>query len=294
MRYDKDEYEKLIASSRLFSLDKEKEHTAYRREALKMVEYLYCYLLGVNTSKYEPYGKEIAETAKRCIENYDPDTGCFLNYFSSAWKQTYGHLIGKELVRETFKGIHLTEEMERTLKKYIRLAQSMGVNTESSEFDERVAEAMEISVIEAANIRNMIRSKPTSDSGVNEEGEEYSLIDQIDSGNYTDAGMIQYEAAMEFLELLEITFDQLQDRQKPMLAMLITSKLAMAVNENEKLLEVIKGKSFFDEEIFAESLRRGEQIRAKEIAERFGVVEASASRTWKSFRKKIKLENRRY
>ncbi len=293
MLYDRDEYEKLIDSSPLFSLDKEKERTAYKREALKMVEYLYCYLLGVNTSKYEPYGVEIVDTAKRCIENYNPEAGRFLNYFSSAWKQTYGHLVGKELVRETFKGIHFTEDEERNFKKYMRLAQNMGINTESPEFDDRVAEAMGISAAEVENLRYMVTFKPTAGSYVNEEGEEYSLIEQMDSGIYTDAGLIQYETAREFLNLLEHTFDQLQERQKPMLAMLITSKIALLIIEDERLLEFVKSKSFFDNSIFTESLHRGEQIQAKEIAVRFGVAEASASRTWKSFREKVKLEDRR-
>ena len=35
MSYDKDEYEKLISTSPLFSLDKEKQRIAYKREALK-------------------------------------------------------------------------------------------------------------------------------------------------------------------------------------------------------------------------------------------------------------------
>lgn len=46
--FEKDKYERLIDSSSLFSLDKEKERTAYKREALKMVEHLYCYLMSVN------------------------------------------------------------------------------------------------------------------------------------------------------------------------------------------------------------------------------------------------------
>ena len=293
MLYDKDEYEKLIDSSHLFSLDKEKERTAYKREALKMVEYLYCYLMGINTSKYEPYGVEIVDTAKRCIENYNSDAGRFLIYFSAAWKQRYGHLIGKELIRETFKGIHFTEDEERNFKKYMRLAQTMGLNTESPEFDERVAKAMGINISKVDNLRNMINSKPISGSYINEDGEEYSLIDQIDSGNYTDEGIIQYEAAKEFLDLLELTFDQLQERQKRMLSMMITSKIALFVKEDERLLKFIKSKSFYDESIFAESIHRGEQIQAKEIAERFGIVEASASRTWKSFREKVKSGDRR-
>ena len=85
MNYDKDEYEQLIDSSLLFTFDRESEHIAYRREALKMVEYLYCYLMAENIRKYEPFGVEIVDTAKRCIENYKPELGRFLNYFSSAW-----------------------------------------------------------------------------------------------------------------------------------------------------------------------------------------------------------------
>lgn len=288
MGFEKDEYEKLIDSSILFSLDKEKEHTAYRREVLKMVENLYCYLMAVNKSKYEPYGVEIVDTAKRCIENYNADTGRFLNYFASAWKKTYGHIVGKELVRETFKGIHFTEDEERNFRKYMRLAQNMGVDTSSSEFDERVAEAMGISISDLDDLRNMINCKPTSGSKVNEEGEEYSIIEQLDDGKYADSGVMQFETTKEFVELLELTFNQLQERQKPMLAMLITTKIAFLAIENEKLLSFLRQKTFFDEEIFNETIENGVQIQAKDIADRFGVREASASRSWKRFKEDLK------
>ena len=222
------------------------------REALKMVEYLYCYLMAVNTNRYEPYAMEIVDTAKRCIENYDPATGRFLNYFASAWKQSYGHLVGKELVRETYKGIHFTEEDERNFRKYMRLAQNMGIDTESQEFDEKVAEAMGITVDEVNNLRGMVNCRPTSGKNVNEEGEEYSLIDQLDSGNYTDSRILQLDTAKEFLDLIELTYDQLQDRQKPMLAMLITSKIALLTSEDDSLRGYIREKAFFDENIFEE------------------------------------------
>lgn len=292
MSYNKDEYEKLIDASPLFSLDKEKEQIAYKREALKMVENLYCYLMAANASKYDAYAVEIVDTAKRCIENYNPKTGRFLNYFLAAWKQTYGHLIGKELVKETFVGIHFTKEEERSFKKYMRLAQSLGINIESSEFDERVAEAMGITTADVDSLRRMINCKPMSGNYVSDEGEEYSLIDQLDSGSYTDTGILHLETAKEFLDIIEITYDQLQERQKPMLAMLITSKIAFGVNEYDKLLPYIMKKSFFDEDIYEESLKRGELIQAKEIAERFGVVEASASRTWKTFKEKVNIKRK--
>ena len=202
-------------------------------------------------------------------------------------------MIGKELVKDNYIGIHFTEDEERNFKKYMRLAQNMGLDTDSPEFDEKVAEAMEISTNEVENLRKMINTKPTSGSYVNEDGDECDLIDQIESDNYADTGIIEYEEAKEFLELLELTFDQLQERQKPMLSMLITSKITLLVNEDERLSELIKSKSFYDEEVFFESLQRREQIQAKEIAEKFGVVEASVSRTWKIFREKVRTENRR-
>lgn len=78
-----------------------------------------------------------------------------------------------------------------------------------------------------------------------------------------------------------------------MLAMLITSKIAFLTSDDDKLLKFIKKKSFFDKGIFEESLKRGEQIQAKEIAERFGVVEASASRSWKTFKEKIDTKRKK-
>lgn len=291
--FEKDEYEKLIDSSSLFNLDKEKERTAYKREALKMVEYLYCYLMAINKSKYEPYGVEIVDTAKRCIKNYNLESERFLNYFTSAWKKTYGHVIGNELIKETYKGIHFTDGEERNLKKYMKLAHTMGINTDSPEFDERVAEAMGISVNEVDVLRKMIYVKPTSDSYTNDEGKEFSIIDQIDCGEYTGEELVNLENSKEFLDLLELVYDQLQARQKPMIAMLITTKIAVLINEETRIYEYAKQKAYYDEDIFIESLRRGEQIPAKEIAGKCGVLEASASRSWKTFKDKIKTGNGR-
>ena len=48
-----------------------------------------------------------------------------------------------------------------------------------------------------------------------------------------------------------------------------------------------------DDDIFIESLQRGEQIQAKEIAGKCGVLEASTSRTWKTFKDKVIAGNSR-
>lgn len=81
---DKEKYEKLISETQLFSIDRDKQSVLYRKESLKLVEYLYCYLLAINKEKYEPYGCEIVDVATRCINGYD-NSGDFIHYFNAAW-----------------------------------------------------------------------------------------------------------------------------------------------------------------------------------------------------------------
>lgn len=288
MYYEKSEYERLITESPLFALDKEKERSKYRREALKLVEYLYCYLMVTNEAKYEPYGGEIVDVAKRCIKNYDPDTGVFLHYFNSAWKAEYGHLVGKELVKETYHGIHFTEEQSRNYRKYMKLTQSMGMDTSSEDFDRKVAEAMSLSMSELSALKEMVDCRPIYGTILNKYDEEYSFIDQIDSGTYVDAGIIETEKIAEYLDIIQLVFNGLQERQKSMMAMLITARMSLLIRDDTVLLELFRSKSYFNASVFQEYLQRSEAIGAKEISEQLGVAEASTSRSWKNFKEKLR------
>ena len=109
MAYDKKKYEELSTSSNLFNIDKELQSAAYRKESMKMVEYLYCYLLAVNESKYEQYGCEIVDVATRCINGFDK-SGEFLHYFNVAWRNEYSHICGDDLIDKKFKGLILSEQ----------------------------------------------------------------------------------------------------------------------------------------------------------------------------------------
>ena len=82
MQYEKQKYEQLIMDSQLFTLDREQEYAAYKKESIKMTENLYCYLMAVNREKYEGYSCEIMEVAARCINNFDEGKGVFLHYFN--------------------------------------------------------------------------------------------------------------------------------------------------------------------------------------------------------------------
>ena len=288
MKYNREHYEKLIDETPLFGLNKEKQPSLYSREAMKLVEALYCYLMAVNEKEYEPYGMEIVDTAKRCIENFDSGAGRFLNYFHAAWKRNYRHLAGKSYVKNTFHGLHFTEEEERNYRKYLRLARARGIDTGSPEFDRKVAEAMGLSAENLKALQNMLNSRPVSGICRNEEGGTYSLIEQLDSGFYADSAMLQREDVLELLDRIEQVFDGLQERQKPVLSCILTSKLSLRIAENQALSEMFREKHYYQEWVDQECLRRDAEIKAKEIAEQYGVTEASVSRSWRKFKEKAK------
>ena len=288
MYYDREEYEKLIDESILFSLDKEKQSIAYRKEEMKMVEYIYCYLMGTKKKEeYEPYGLEIVETAKRCIRNYDSSKGRFLNFFSATWKGYYSHIVGNKIIEEKFKGIHFTDEEKLNYKNYLRFAQKKGMDVDSNEFILKFMEITGLDEEKVKTIREMINSQTLYDSIINDGDEEFSLLEQIDNGEYSDKNLLQITDAKVFLDSIELAFENVQKRQKAILSSIITSKIVFLVCDNQDLIEWLNKKSFFDEQIYKETISRGELILVKEIAQRYEVNEASISRTWKVFKEKL-------
>ena len=95
----------MLRTSKLFSLNKQTKYVAYKREAMKMVEYLYRYLLAVNENKYIEFGDEIMLTAKCCISNFKSELGDFLNYFNAAWAKEYRRAYGKRQAEEFRCGV---------------------------------------------------------------------------------------------------------------------------------------------------------------------------------------------
>ena len=282
MQNEKEKYERLISASPLFSLDREKEATAYRREALKMVEYLYRYLMSINEQKYVEFGMEITETANRCISNFSTDTGEFLHYFNVAWAKEYLRAYARHSAEEMRAGIHIPVEDERNIRKYLKYAESHHADENSSEFVRNAADALDIS---EARVRELIRTirdtAVISDRTTNEDGEEISLFDTI-ADETVDA--ISDEDNKRPLDDIEKVFVGLQDRQKPIVSAMMTAKVCKVVCE---LRIPIVEYTFIDQEIMKKYISTGDLPTQRDIAAQFGKNEASVSRTVKEFIEKI-------
>ena len=289
MKYEKDEYKKLIDASPLFSLDREKEHAAYQREALRMVEHLYCYLMAVKKSDYEPYAVEIVDVAKRCIGNYDSSKGPFLSYFNSAWNNEYSHIRGNKIIEKKYRGMKLSEQERRDVKKYMCLITKCNPNWTTLQKYEKVAELMEMSIEEIKTIATASDTRVVREYTKNSEGDEVGVFDLLSDDFLIESYFESLASLSDMLDKIEEAFICLQGRQKPIVADMMTVKIGNEIFEIEKLS---KKYSFISEEISKLIKSTGKIPSQRDIAEKYGKNEASISRTMKEFLNKLKGEKK--
>ena len=105
-----------------------------------------------NQKKYEPYGVEIVETAHYCIKNYNATSGRFLNYFISAWTKNYNHIIAKERFDSEHSAMKFSENQRREYMRYKKACSKLGIDRDSPDFEQKIAECLDISLSEIRDL----------------------------------------------------------------------------------------------------------------------------------------------
>lgn len=269
--------------SPLFSLDRETEYTAFKRESYRMIEYLYCYLLSINEKEYEPYGCEITEVATRCISNFNAEKGVFIHYFNAAWKQEYSHIACMRLQEEKYRGLRITEGDRRAVKKYVRLAEQFGINTLSEEMYKKLSDIMELPLERIIELAKLSGITVCGDSYTGDDGDEQSLWDQLPGEEDIGLNIETAEEIEAILNRIEAAFCSLQARQKTIVSDMITIKICSFLTG-----ESAERFSFVSKSVIEEWKKSRSLPTQREIAEKYGRNEASISRTVKDFLGKIK------
>lgn len=285
MGYNKADYERLITESKLFSLNKEIESVAFRKESYKMVEYLYCYLLAQNEKKYEPFGCEITEVAVRCINNYDETKGVFLHYFNAAWKLEYSHLCGNQAVDDRLHGVKITESEKRAIKKYLRYEASLGKDLSRRELCEAIAEILDQPIEVVAEIAELVEYRMVDNEIMDDDGGRTSLFDQLSDGHLVEENILTSARVEEILTVIEGAFLSLQQRQMPIISDMMTIRLASTIVETGV---DTSSYSFISKEVLSQ-YSKDQLPSQRTIAEKYGKNEASISRTVKEFIKKLEI-----
>lgn len=280
-----EKYKQLILASPLFSLDRERDRSAYQREALKMVEYLYRYLLAED-NRYEEYGLEITETANSCIDNYDPQNGEFFHYFNAAMAKAWRRAEAKRDMQEMRGGIHVAHEDDRSIRAVLNYMKRSEITHPTPEQIERIAEALNVT---EQRVRDLLRmnaeSVAISDTMQNDDGEEISLFDTIASDENIEQSVISADNCRVVLESIQTAYDGCQERQKPILSAMLTAKIAEVVRQ---CAIPVASFTFVDKQLLTEYIQAGTLPTQRDLAARFGKNEASISRTLKEFLGKIK------
>lgn len=284
MSDDREKYEKMIRSSPLFSCDREKQPTAFRREAYKMVEYLYrCFLMG---SEEEEYSCEFVETARRCIRNYDASKGEFLHYFNAAWRQERSHIRGRQAVETALHGIKVSEDDLRKFKNYKKFLGRFNASISKEELYRKIAAVSGLSLEEVKQADKLSQIKVSEPIAVNSEGEDFNRLDRLAAGESfnADRNLIDQSELKEQLDQIEAVFQTLQQRQKGLISDLLTAKL-WEILEEQGIGSAQY--SFINDAIVQKSSISGQGITQAEIAKKYGRSEASVSRTLKQFIEKL-------
>lgn len=271
MGYNKADYERLITESKLFSLNKETESVAFRKESYKMVEYLYCYLLAQKEKKYEPFGCEITDVAVRCINNYDETKGVFLHYFNAAWKLEYSHLCGNQAVDDRLHGVKITESEKRAIKKYLRYEASLGKDLSRRELCEAIAEILDQPIEVVAEIAELVEYRMVDNEIMDDDGGRTSLFDQLSDGHLVEENLLTSARVEEILTVVETAFLSLQQRQMPIISDMMTIRLASTIVETGV---DTSSYSFISKEVLSQ-YSKDQLPSQRTIAEKYGKNEAS-------------------
>ncbi len=285
MTYNKLEFEEKILNTTLFNLDREKEYSAYKKEALKMVENLYCYLVALN-SKNEQYGYEITILAQRCIKSFDADKGEFLHYFIRSWKNEQKNIYADESENNTYRGIGITEEKRRNLRKLKKLLK-IEDNNISNDVLKKLSEIMDISICEVNELLKLEQIQVVSSIVQTNGDEEIAIIDQYTDDNSIEDELKDFFDIEEAFSKIEKIFIELQERQKPILSDLLTITFCESITTHK--INYLSY-SFVNKEIIKRFVKNNELPNQNWVATKYKRNKASVSRTLNEFIEKIKKE----
>ena len=288
MTYSKEEYERMINDSPLFEMDKEKDIALYKRERYNLLCLItdYYRLHIYKYKKLEDYSLTLMETADECIRYYRREKGDFINLLNHNMKRNFGIAKAKEAADKYRQGITLGEENEKTIRTMVAYAKSKNLDLNDISIRHKIATALKIPVESIKDLLAMNENATVQSSTVkNDDGEEVELFDlRQDPSDTPDKKAIAGAALTEWLDDIETAFNSAQNRQKPLLSMLLTAKL---LDEFGKI-GILSGRTFYDESVSEFYEQSGRVLTSRQIAEKFGVSEQSASRTYKNFIAKIK------
>lgn len=274
----------LIECSEIFDISKELDPVKYRNLEYELVLHLYEYAQCLSNSRYRDMGLEIVETATECLRSYDKNRGPFTNYFSASLARRVNKEQAIRHATETRGGIALPEKVQKQITDIQLIAGKMMRDVDDDTVIEAAAHYLEIPT---QRVRELVK---LNDQYVvihdNADDEETASVFSFISDAFVLEDAILEKASMnEIFDAVEICFEQCRHSQQEVVSKLLTLRLLACP---PGIIQIALHRSFFDQTMYDLYVETGKIQTARDISDQLNKNEASTSRTFSNFGKKVK------
>ena len=277
---------------------KSEEFTSLRT---KLAENIWKWASGIfQKAGVQNAGEEIMKCVNLSITSFDGSAEKYISYISVSIKNEIRRANEKLKLFES-SAISFPQKKQRQLKQMIHWAEQYGKNIFNPEVQERLAAIFGTSKSEINELlRLREQSRTTGEKSVDEDGNEYSVLDEKSVSQKSGCGDVDFDSLIESegldscVEKINDAYLNSQERTKTYISALITRQfLCEAESANIEIanaLDLIRKKTFAETQEARKAIelfQKNELPTQEEVASWFGKDKTDASRTMRKFLDKM-------
>lgn len=291
MKNTKEGLERILNSSPLFEIDKEKDYGRFIVERNQFLVFLWEYCALLYGKRIEQFGLEVMEVADNCISKYDKSKGEFINFFNKLLKIELRIQKSERKEDDVRHGIKISDGDRKAICKIIKIAKQRNLKLDDYVFIEDCAEILRKSPEVIAKLIELNACAVTISNiqDVDDDGQEIDIFDTIAADvDIGDEIAFKLDVSVDInamLNKISGIYLSLQNRanQRKLFAMWITSLLIKAFVEVTDIVSPISDEPYFSKEVADFYCKTGKIMGKRQMAEIVGVKPESASRCFSNF-----------
>lgn len=130
----------------------------------------------------------------------------------------------------------ITEQERRDVKKLLKLLAKRNGERINNTLYAKIASFMGISEDRVEMIAHIADVQVIGEYSNNSDGEELNIWDSIPSEIFTEQSLDELCSFSETMQLIEKAYEELQERQRPIVSDMLTMKLGVELTEHIKIL----------------------------------------------------------
>lgn len=273
----------LIDNSEIFELSRESNPSKYRILEYELIENLYEYAQFLNSNRYQDMGLEIVETATDCLRSYDKNRGLFTHYFLASLSRRVNKEQAIRNAIETRGGIVVPEKVQKQITDIQLIAGTLGRDIEDEAVIEAAAKYLDVPT---ARVRKLMWLNAQCAVVHDSETEDaVGVLNLISDDFVLEDYVFEKTSLVEIFNAIDICFSRCRRSQQEVVSQLLTLRLLSCPQD---IIQLAVNRSFFDSTLYQNYINTGYIPTARDISSKLNKDEASTSRTFSTFGKKLK------